>query len=457
MYVLLGNHLIWCSKYSDIEGNQMVEGGEKERETIRPEFNRSIMIDFQGAKITSDTGFLLLREIDDRFRVIAPVAGDLDDRRSAVHAKHSLVKMIRQRVYQIAAGYEDCNDADLLRIDPALRLAIGKGQDAGAGQSMLSRLENELLGTEAGLKALEQALTRSNDPLMKRKKKQRLIVDVDSTEDPAHGNQENVAYNGHFGKNCFHPLFAFTSDGDCLGAKLRPGNVHSADGVLVFLDPIVKRHRSRFVLFWLRGDAAFADPGVYAYCEGERVTYFIRLPANAVLNRLIEPYLTRPVGRPPKRGIQIRLVDLRYQAKTWDRERRVVAKIEWHDGELFPRIGFIVTNSKLPAGKVVKVYNGRGDVENRIKEGKNTLRWDKTSCHRFAANQARLLMGVLAYNLLHMLRQFYLHGEEVKRSIEWLINRLIKVGAKVAYHGRTWQVHVASAFPLVRYYQAVFG
>ena len=160
------------------------------------------------------------------------------------------------------------------------------------------------LGTEAGLKALENALTRSNDALMRRKKKQRLILDVDSTEDPAHGKQENVAFNGHFGKNCFHPLFAFTSDGDCLRAKLRPGNVHSADGVLAFLDPIVKRYRARFVLFWLRGDAAFAQPEVYEYCEGERVTYFIRLPANAVLNRLIDPYLTRPVGRPPRVGFR---------------------------------------------------------------------------------------------------------------------------------------------------------
>jgi hypothetical protein len=346
---------------------------------------------------------------------------------------------------------------NIVGIDPALRLAIGKGDEAGAGQSRLSRLENEVLGTEAGLTSLENALTRSNDALMRRKKKQRLILDVDSTEDPAHGKQENVAFNGHFGKNCFHPLFAFTSDGDCLRAKLRPGNVHSADGVIDFLDPIVKRYRSRFILFWLRGDAAFAQPEVYEYCEGERVTYFIRLPANAVLNRLIHPYLTRPVGRPLKSGIQIRLVDLRYQAQTWDKERRVIAKIEWHDGELFPRIGFVVTNSKLSAGKVVKVYNGRGDIENRIKEGKNTLRWDKTSCHRFAANQARLLMGVLAYNLLHMLRQFYLVGEEVKRSMEWLIKRLIKVGAKVAHHGRRWQVHVASAFPLGRYYQAVFG
>lgn len=205
-------------------------------------------------------------------------------------------------------------------------------------------------------------------------------------------------------------------------------------------------------MFWLRGDAAFAQPEVYEYCESERVTYFIRLPANAVLNRLIDPYLTRPVRRSPKSGIQTRLVDLRYQAQTWDRERRVVAKIEWHDGELFPRIGFIVTNSKLTAGKVVEAYNGRGDVENRLKEWKNTLHWGKTSCRRFAANQARLPMGVLGYSLLHMLRQFYLMGEEVKRSMEWLIKHLIKVGAKVAYAGRRWQVHVASAFPLAQYY-----
>ncbi len=435
----------------------MSGSSEEERETIRPEFDRPIMIDFQGAKITSDTGFLLLREIDERFGILSPMVSELEDTRSWVHSKHSLLQMTRQRIYHMAAGYEDCNDADFLRIDPALRLAIGKGGEAGAGQSRLSRLENEVLGTQAGLQALDDSLMRSNDVLMRRKKKQRLIVDVDSTEDPAYGKQEKVAFNGHFGKKCFHPLFAFTSDGDCLAAKLRPGNVHSADGVLDLLDPILKRYRSRFILFWLRVDAAFANPEVYEYCEGERVTYFIRLPANAVLKRLIDPYLTRPVGRPPKSGIQIRLVDLRYQAQTWDRERRVVGKIEWHDGELFPRIGFIVTNSRLPAGKVVKVYNGRGDVENRIKEGKNTLRWDKTSCRCFAANEARLLMGVLAYNLLHMLRQFYLMGEEVKRSMEWLIKRLIKVGAKVAYHGRKWQVHVASAFPLAQYYRVVFG
>jgi hypothetical protein len=123
-----------------------------------------------------------------------------------------------------------------------------------------SRLDNNFLGTEEGLRVLEDALIRSNDPLIRGKEKSRLIVDVDFTEDPAHGKQEQAAFNGHFGKNCFLPLFAFTSDGDCLGAKLRPDNGYSADGVLAFIDPIVKWYRSRFVLFWLRCDAAFADP-----------------------------------------------------------------------------------------------------------------------------------------------------------------------------------------------------
>ncbi|MBI5569052.1 MAG: transposase [Desulfomonile tiedjei] len=181
----------------------MVGSGEDQGETIRPEFNPAIMIDFQGAKITSDTGFLLLREIDHRFGILGPIENELENTRSWVHSTHTQLQMVRQRVYQIAAGYEDCNDADFLRIDPALWLAIGKEDKAGAGQSRLSRLENEVLGTEGGLKSLEDCLMRSNDALIRRKKNQRLIVDVDSTEDPAHGKQENVAFNGHFGKTAF--------------------------------------------------------------------------------------------------------------------------------------------------------------------------------------------------------------------------------------------------------------
>ena len=131
--------------------------------------------------------------------------------------------------------------------------------------------------------------------------------------------------------------------------------------------------------------------------------------------------------------------------------------IEWHRGKLFPRINFVGTNSQLSVGKVIKVYNGQGDVKNRIKEGKNTLCWDKTSCPRFEANQARLKMGVLAYNFLHMVRHFYVWGEEVKRSMEWLIKPLIKVGARVSYHARRWYMHIASAFPLSHHCRTVLA
>jgi hypothetical protein len=130
--------------------------------------------------------------------------------------------------------------------------------------------------------------------------------------------------------------------------------------------------------------------------------------------------------------------------------------MEWHPGELFPRIGFIVTNSRLEAERVSETYNGRAEIENRIKEGKNTLRWDKTSCHRFAANQARLLVGCLAYNLLHLIRDAAFWGEKLRPSIDWIITRLIKVGAKVVYHARRWHVHIASGFPLCRYYRILF-
>ena len=205
-----------------------------------------------------------------------------------------------------------------------------------------------------------------------------MVLDVDSTEDLAHGKQEGCSYNGHFGKTCFHPIVAFAGDGDCLAAELRPGNVHSADGVLDFIRPLVERYRKRFKLFWFRGDAAFALPRVYDYCEQERVTYFIRLPMNETLRKIVEPEVTnRPVGRQHKSRVKIQFFEFPYRAMTWKKRRRVVCKVEWHNDELFPMVGFVVTNSTLRAWEVVQAYNGRANVENRIKEANNTLRWDK--------------------------------------------------------------------------------
>ena len=431
--------------------------GDKQRGTIRPDFDRSINIDFQGAKITSDTGFLLMREIDQRFNILSGAASQIGDPRSPRHTDHSLLQLLRQRVYQVAAGYEDCNDADHLRVDPALRLALGMEHESGASQSALFRFENNILATGKGLKALEDMVSRSTDTLLRRRNKRRLIIDVDSTEDPVHGNHEGAAFNGYFEQVCYHPLFCFTSQGDLLRARLRPGNAHSADGVIDLISPLINRYRSWFKQFWLRGDGAFAGPELYEFCEDCRITYFIRISANNSLKRYIQTHLKRPAGRTPKSSVQVRVIEFHYQAESWNKPRRVVCKIERHVGELFPHVGFIVTNSNIEAHKVITIYNGRAEIENRIKEGKNTLRWDKTSCHRFAANQARLLVGCLAYKLLHMIQDTAFWGENVKPSVESIIRRLVKVGAKVVYHAREWYVHVVSAFPLARYYRIIFG
>ncbi len=404
LYCICLNYLILCRKFVRAKESFMHAVGDKQRGAIRPEFDRSISIDFQGAKITSDTGFLLMREMDQRFNILGGVKSLIDDPRSSRHTDHSLLQLLRQRVYQVAAGYEDCNNADHPRADPALRLALGKEHENRASQSVLSRFENNILATGKGMKALEDMISRSADTLLRRRNKRRLIIDVDSTEDPVHGNQEGAAFNGYFEQVCYHPLFCLTNKGDLLSARLRPGNAHSADGVMDLISPLVDLYRSWFKQFWLRGDAAFAGPDLYEFCEKKRITYFIRLPSDNSLKKLIEPHLKRPAGRPPKSGVQVRVIEFHYQAEKWNKPRRVVCKIEWRVGELFLRMGFIVTNSHLEVERLITIYNGRIEIENRIKEGNNTLRWDKTSCHRFAANQARLLVGCLAYNLLHMIR-----------------------------------------------------
>ena len=209
----------------------------------------------------------------------------------------------------------------------------------------------------------------------------------------------------------------------------------SADDWHSVLEPIVARYRDVDIRRFFRGDAAFARPELYEYLELEGYLYTIRLPANEVLYREIEPFLTRPVGRPPNRPI-VWYHDFQYQAGSWDRPRRVVAKIEWHKGELFPRVGFIVTNLRRRSWRVVAFYNGRGTAEQWIKEGKNAVNWTRLSCHDFADNQARLQLFALAYNLGNFLRRLALPRSVQHWSLTTLREKLIKIGAKVVTHSR---------------------
>jgi len=216
---------------------------------------------------------------------------------------------------------------------------------------------------------------------------------------------------------------------------LRPGHVPSAQDWRQVLEPVVARYRNKGVHKYLRADGAFAKPEVYKYLEEEGFGYAIRLPGNQVLVGHIEHLLIRPVGRPSKRPI-VWYHDFRYQAASWQRLRRVVAKVELHCGELFPRVGFVVTNLRATPQAVVEFYNRRGTAEQWIKEGKYALHWTRLSCHRFVANQVRLALFVLAYNLGNFLRRLALPGSVRHWSLRSIQVKLIKIGAKVVRHAR---------------------
>jgi hypothetical protein len=216
---------------------------------------------------------------------------------------------------------------------------------------------------------------------------------------------------------------------------LRDGNVHSAQDWRAVLEPVVARYQSRNIPRYFRADAAFANPELYEYLEAEGFEYAIRLPGNDALLRDIEPLLTRPVGRPSNTPV-VWYAGFLYQAKSWNQARRVVAKVEWHNGELFHRVGFIVTNLTRPAKRVVRFYNQRGTAEQWIKEGKNAVKWTRLSCHDFVDNQVRLQLFVLAYNMGNFLRQAVLPQAVRHWTLTTLREKLIKIGAKVVHHSR---------------------
>ena len=262
-----------------------------------------------------------------------------------------------------------------------------------------------------------------------------LILDLDSSVSETYGEQEGSAYNGHFECTCYHPLFCFNQFGDLERVLLRNGNVHSADDWRSVLEPVVARYRDANVPRYFRGDAAFATPDLYRFLEEEGYHYAIRLPANQNLQHIIEHLLTRPVGR-PSRAPKVFYDSFLYRAQSWDQPRRVVAKVEWHQDELFPRVGFIVTNLPRNNADVVKFYNGRGTAEQWIKEGKNAVKWTRLSCHDFVDNQVRLQLFALAYNLGNFLRRLVLPYHVGHWSLTTLREKLIKIGAKVASHAR---------------------
>jgi hypothetical protein len=411
--------------------------GDAKAGPFRLSFNPQLRVEFRGATVTSDAGLLLPHELDERLGLGALIDRHLTDPRTGRNRQFPLRDLVRQSIYSRLAGYEDTNDPERLAADPAFRM-LASPERRGTSVALTSTLhwfETEVLSEERNCQWLSRLKTALSQHEAIRPPARRVTLDIDSSESPVHGAQEESAYNGHFESVCYHPLFVFNQDGDCLAAKLRPGNVHSADGWDEVLLPVIDRYRARGQSVVLRADAAFAIPALYEALERRGVAYAIRLPANAVLERAIEDLLVPPRGR-PSHAPRVRYRSFSYQAASWDRPRRVLVKIEHHRGELFPRVGFIVTTLTGTNPAVVRFYNQRGTEERWIQKGKAATHWTRLACHRFRANEARLLLGVIASNLGNLLRRLALPLAIQHWSLTSLQQRLFKTGGRLIRHAR---------------------
>ncbi len=411
--------------------------GEAKLGPLRVNFDRRLKLEFHGSDISSDGGLLPYRELDDALGLTELGGVVLSETRHGKNIRHLLVGLLRQSVFGRLAGYEDVNDAERLSQDPVMRAIVDrKGLDRqAASTSQMGRFETEWLAADDNLAAVTDLSGAWIGRVHERKLPKIIVLDMDSSESPTYGDQEGSAYNGHFGCTCYHPLFCFNQFGDLERCLLRPGNVHSAEDWRAVLEPVVERYRKRDLRRYFRADAAFAKPEIYESLEAEGYLYAIRLPTNPILQESISHLLSRPVGRPPNH-VQVFHASFSYQAGTWDKARRVVAKVEWHPGELCPRVGFIVSNLSRSAERVTRFYNQRGTAEQYIKEGKNAINWTRLSCHSFRNNAVRFQLRALAYNLGNFLRTLALPKDVEHWSLTTLREKLIKIGAKVVRHGR---------------------
>jgi hypothetical protein len=414
--------------------------------------DRKVTADFEGGRVSSDGGWLLFGLLDRQHDFSSGVAGCLTDRRDTRYTEHEITTMVRQRLLQIVAGYEDCNDADTLRRDPLLKTVCDRLPESGpdlASQPTLSRLENAV--TSRDLYRLSRWLLERYVEKLKQKRRRTIVLDLDATDDPTHGQQEFSFYHGYYRRHIYYPLLVFDGQtADLVAAVLRAGNRGAAFRVVPILRRVVRRIRQalgRRVRIRVRADSGFATPALYGLCDELGLEYEIGLARNPRLQAAVEELAEQVKRHFADSGHKQRLfVDFDYQADSWDRLRRVVAKVEVMELGLNRR--FVVTNRRgLSPQQLYEDYTDRGQTENFIKALKNDLAADRLSCHRFRANQFRLLLHAVGYQMVLCFRD-YLYGTPWHPlAVETLRRRCGKIGARVRQTTRRIWVHLSSAYP----------
>jgi hypothetical protein len=409
-------------------------------------------VKFDGGEITSDAGLVLLYSVDRSHGLTRSFANCVSDSRDARYVEHSLEKLTTQRTLQIAAGYEDGNDADSLRHDAALKSFCDQLPETGpelASGSTLCRMENSVSWRD--IWRVQEMWVARYIRKLKKTGRQKIVLDLDSTDDETHGQQEFSFYHGYFRHHVYHPLLIFDDEtGDLICALLRGGNRGAAFRAVSVLKRIVERIRQKIpweLEIEIRADSGFATPELYEYCEKETLTYVIGFKRNPRLEVEVEGLLEQARQNFQAQGIKQRcFTEFSYQADRWNRARRMVAKVEIN--EVGSNRRFVVTNrTDLDAEGLYDHYIQRGQTENYIKVFKNDLAMDRLSCHRFLANQFRLLLHGLAYQLFLALRD-YLEGTAWSQlEIETLRRRVLKLGARIRQTTRRIWIHCSSSYP----------
>jgi len=384
---------------------------------LAPVEGKATLIDFDGGRLSSDGGLVLLNDPDDQLGLTRDLAAVLHDPRDPRRVNFTLHDLLKQRVLQIAAGYEDANDANTLRHDPIFKLLLKRLPESGpplASQPTISRFENRVSRTELYRIArvfVDQFIASYARP------PKLIVLDFDDTEDPAHGEQEQVRYDGYYGGYCFLPLHVYEGLSGRLITTIFKAKRFTGAQMLAVLKRLVKHLRQAWpdTVMIVRGDSHFAYPEVMQWIEAQaNLSYVTGLTSNAVLKQLAHEVVAQAKRAYERDGGKItRFHSTRYQAATWSRSRRVVIKVEVSEQGVNTR--FVVTDMEQARTQVLykQIYCARGQAENEIKDHKRYLKSDRTSCHRFEANQFRLFVHSAAYVLLDTLRR------EVLKTTPW--------------------------------------